>query len=196
MEKSNIGVISEDASNMMLHIKNDMENKLREAEKLKQMMSQNNQKKRPVFTPSESSSEEAVQEEYSESSEEDMEAKINYKNSAYWALPENVRHAIDCARKKSKHSDFYNRLRSLNDKIGVYKKVFYTKTPNYEKVFMERKRRRLEELMIREQRELENFMRQEARKAAGKKAPKRNLTHGITRTFNVPQRQGSQRNSP
>ena len=35
MEKSNIGVISEDASNMMLHIKNDMENKLKEAEKLK-----------------------------------------------------------------------------------------------------------------------------------------------------------------
>lgn len=148
-------------------------------------------KRRPVFTPSESSSEEVIEEEYTESSEEDMEAKINYKNSAYWALPENVRHAIDCARKKSKHSDFYNRLRSLNDKIGVYKKVFYTKTPNYEKVFMERKRRRLEELMLREQRELENFMRQEARKVAGKKVPRRNLTHAITKTMNLPQRQGS-----
>ena len=105
-----------------------------------------------------------------------MEAKVNYKNSAYWALPENVRHAIDCARKKSKHSDFYNRLRSLNDKIGVYKKVFYTKTPKYEKVFMERKRQRLEELMLKEQRELEHFMRQEARRAANKNTKKK-LVH-------------------
>lgn len=32
MEKSNIGVISDDANNMMLHIKNDMESKLKEAE--------------------------------------------------------------------------------------------------------------------------------------------------------------------
>lgn len=129
-----------------------------------------------------------MDDEYTESSEEDMEAKINYKNSAYWALPENVRHAIDCARKKSKHSDFYNRLRSLNDKIGVYKKVFYTKTPNYEKAFMDRKRQRLEELMLREQRELENFMKLEARKAAGKKGPKRNLTHKNTTMNVIPQR--------
>jgi hypothetical protein len=49
-----------------------------------------------------------------------------YKNSAYWALPENVRHAIDLSKKKSKHSDFYNKLSELNDKIKVYKKVFYS----------------------------------------------------------------------
>lgn len=139
-----------------------------------------------MFTPSESSSEEIEHEDYSDSSDEDMDAKINYKNSAYWALPDNVRQAIDIARRKSKHSDFYNRLRSLNDKIGVYKKVFYTKTPNYEKVFMDRKRQRLEELMLREQRELENFMRVEARKVANKKPTKRNLNNNVARTMQVP----------
>jgi hypothetical protein len=72
------------------------------------------------------------EDEYESSSEGDPDAAINYKNEAYWALPENVRQAIDTAKKKSKHSDFYNRLRSLNDKIGVYKKIFYTKTPKYE----------------------------------------------------------------
>ena len=75
------------------------------------------------------------EDEYESSSEGDPDAAINYKNEAYWALPENVRQAIDTAKKKSKHSDFYNRLRSLNDKIGVYKKIFYTKTPKYEQVY-------------------------------------------------------------
>jgi hypothetical protein len=98
------------------------------------------------------------EEEYESSSSADPDCTINYKNEAYWALPENVRQAIDTAKKKSKHSDFYNRLRSLNDKIGVYKKIFYTKTPKYEQVYQERKRKRLEALMRKEQAELENFL--------------------------------------
>ena len=161
MANSNIGM-SDGANKMLGHVRTEMENKLKEAEDLlayaQQDPNASKGNKRPVFTPSESS-EDLIEEEDYTSSDEDMEAKINYKNSAYWALPDNVRHAIDCARKKSKHSDFYNRLRSLNDKIGVYKKVFYTKTPNYEKVFMDRKRQRLEELMLKEQRELEDYMR-------------------------------------
>ena len=92
------------------------------------------------------------------SSEEDPDAKENYKTEAYWSLPENVRQAIDCARRKAKHSDFYIRLKSLNDKIGVYKKIFYTKTPKYEQMFMERKRKRLESMMRKEQYELECFL--------------------------------------
>jgi hypothetical protein len=142
MEKSNIGA-SDPANNMLSHIKLDMQNKLKEAEELLKQAQIDpatvKPPKRQVFTPSESS-EDLADEDDETSSDEDMEAKVNYKNSSYWALPDNVRHAIDCARKKSKHSDFYNRLRSLNDKIGVYKKVFYTKTPKYEKVFMDRKR--------------------------------------------------------
>ena len=46
------------------------------------------------------------------------------KNKAYWALPENIRHAIDVSRRKSKHTEFYGRLLELNDKIGVYQTVF------------------------------------------------------------------------
>ena len=34
----------------------------------------------------------------------------SYKNDQYWALPENVRNAIDVAKMKSKHSEFYYRL--------------------------------------------------------------------------------------
>jgi hypothetical protein len=54
-------------------------------------------------------------------------------------------------------------LSSLNDKIGVYKRIFYTRTPRFEKAFIERKRERLEELMRKEQKELENFMMPEAK---------------------------------
>ena len=53
----------------------------------------------------------------SDSDNQDNEA---YRNSKYWSLPENVRHAIDLTKKKQKHSDFYTRLRSLNEKISVY----------------------------------------------------------------------------
>jgi hypothetical protein len=45
----------------------------------------------------------------------------NYKNEAYWRLPENVRHAVDIAKTKSKHSEFWYRLETLNDKIFVFR---------------------------------------------------------------------------
>lgn len=66
------------------------------------------------------------------SSSEEGENLDGYKNKAYWALPENVRNAIDLSKKKSKHSDFYYKMASLNDKIAVYKKIFYTSAPKYE----------------------------------------------------------------
>ena len=121
----------------------------------------------PIVTESEEPSYQYVE----TSSEEDPEAKVNYKNYTYWALPDNVRHAIDTAKRKSKHSDFYIRLKGLNDKIGVYKKLFYDKQPRYEKMFLERKRRRLEALMRKEQQELENFMQREIKKPIHAKHP-------------------------
>jgi hypothetical protein len=63
-----------------------------------------------------------------------MDKKL-YQNSVYWALPENVRHAIDQAKKKSKHSDFCNRLNGLNDKITIYKILFYTRKTKHEELF-------------------------------------------------------------
>lgn len=38
----------------------------------------------------------------------DGDNEVGYQNASYWALPENVRHAIDLSKKKSKHSDFCN----------------------------------------------------------------------------------------
>ena len=117
---------------------------------LSKLYSSSNLSKMGAATGSEEE-EEPEEEDCYPSSEEDLEAKQSYKTAGYWALPENVRHAIDVAREKSRHSDFYNRLKSLNDKIHVYKRIFYTKTPKYEEMFYERKRKRLEALMRREQ---------------------------------------------
>jgi hypothetical protein len=64
----------------------------------------------------------------------------HWKTAAYWRLPENVRHAIDVAKLKSKHSEFYYRLETLNDKIFIYRSVFYSKMPAYQKQFLEKKR--------------------------------------------------------
>ena len=55
----------------------------------------------------------------------------SYKNKAYWNLPENVRNAIDLAKMKSKHSEFYYKLQTLNDKIYVFRTHFYSKMPAY-----------------------------------------------------------------
>jgi hypothetical protein len=87
-----------------------------------------------------------------------LEPPQNYKNKAYWALPENVRHAIDLSKKKSRHSDFYNRMAAVNEKIAVYKMIFYSAAPSYEKQFLENKRKRMEAAMRKEQEELENFI--------------------------------------
>jgi len=48
------------------------------------------------------------------------EQVCDWKNKAYWSLPENVRAAIDLAKAKKKHSDFYYKLKVTNDKIQVY----------------------------------------------------------------------------
>ena len=40
---------------------------------------------------------------------------------------------------KSKHSDFYYKLQHLNEKIVLYKKLFYGKIPSYQKSYMMKK---------------------------------------------------------
>lgn len=73
----------------------------------------------------------------------------SYKNEAYYALPENVRSAIDVAKAKSKHSEFYYRLQNLNDKIFVFRNMYYSRMPTYQKIFLERKKKELEEELRR-----------------------------------------------
>ena len=40
----------------------------------------------------------------------EKELDLSYRNKAYWQLPENVRNAIDLAKIKSQHSDFFYKL--------------------------------------------------------------------------------------
>ena len=42
-------------------------------------------------------------------------------------MPENVRNAVDLAKIKSKHSEFWYRLETLNDKIFIFRSIFYSK---------------------------------------------------------------------
>ena len=58
-----------------------------------------------------------------------------WQNDKYWKLPENVRNAIDLANIKSKHTAFWYRLQTLNDKIFVFRSVFYGRMPSYQKAF-------------------------------------------------------------
>lgn len=46
-------------------------------------------------------------------------------------MPANVRHAIDVGKQKAKHSEFYYRLKGLNERIYTYKQIFYDKVPIY-----------------------------------------------------------------
>ena len=91
-------------------------------------------------------------------SEEDEESKSNdeddednsqkqmkiidesYKTKAYWQLPENVRNAIDVAKMKAKHSEFYYRLQRLSNKILVFRSVFYSRIPKFQRAYAEAKR--------------------------------------------------------
>lgn len=64
----------------------------------------------------------------------------HWKNKEYYRLPENVRNAIDIAEMKQKHTSFFNKLQTLNDKILVFRSVFYNRMPEYQRIFMEKKR--------------------------------------------------------
>ena len=62
----------------------------------------------------------------------------------YWTLPENVRKAIDIAKLKRKNTDFYYRLKKLNDKIHIFTSIFYSKIPKYQKDYYYKKKKTLE----------------------------------------------------
>ena len=44
-------------------------------------------------------------------------------------MPPNVRNAIDIAEMKKKHSAFFYKLETLNDKIFVFRELYYSKMP-------------------------------------------------------------------
>lgn len=61
-----------------------------------------------------------------------------YQDVDYWKLPENVRHAMDIAYRRTKHSAFYYKLATLNDKITIYKTAFYLRKTAQEALFDKR----------------------------------------------------------
>ena len=67
-----------------------------------------------------------------------------WRNEGYWRLPENVRNAIDIAKMKSKHSEFWYKLEILNDKIFIFRSMFYSRMPAFQKAFLDKKRKILE----------------------------------------------------
>lgn len=78
------------------------------------------------------------------SKDDGKKVDYSYRDANYWALPENVRAAIDVAKMKSKHSEFYYRLQTLNDKIFIFRNIYYDKMPSFQRVFLERKKKELE----------------------------------------------------
>ena len=86
----------------------------------------------------------------SSTSKADLDDSCAYwRDEAYWRLPANVRHAVDVAKVKSKHSEFWYRLQALNDKIFVFRSIFYTKMPSYQRAFLKKKQKILEEKLRR-----------------------------------------------
>jgi hypothetical protein len=59
---------------------------------------------------------------------------------------------------KSKHTQFWYRLQTLNDKIFVFRSVFYGRMPSYQKAFYEKKQRALEEKLKEEKVKFEKEM--------------------------------------
>lgn len=44
-----------------------------------------------------------------------------------------MRKAIDMAKLKRKNSEFYYKLKLLNDKIHIFTSIFYSKMPHFQK---------------------------------------------------------------
>ena len=66
---------------------------------------------------------------------------------------------------KKKHSDFYYRLRLLNDKIHIYTSIFYSKVPKYQQRWYEVKKKILEEKLYRQKQVFEEEMKEIEKKA-------------------------------
>lgn len=59
---------------------------------------------------------------------------IKYKKTLA-NLPKNVQDAILLAHNKKKHSDFFYRLRDVNNKVQIFTHLFYGKVQFHEKIW-------------------------------------------------------------
>ena len=82
-----------------------------------------------------------------------------WKDAAYWKLPENVRNAIDIAKVKSAHSEFWYKLENMNEKLMIFKHLFYGKMPHHQQVFYEKQQALLAQKMKNKKESYEKEMR-------------------------------------
>lgn len=61
------------------------------------------------------------------------------KDKTFDLLPNRVQAAVRKSEERSKHSDFYYKLKNLNFKIHLYNRLFYNKVPQYQMKFMLKK---------------------------------------------------------
>lgn len=91
------------------------------------------------------------------------------------------------AKLKSKHSDFWYRLQTMNDKLFVFRSVFYGAVPQYQRVFLEKKQKALEDKLKEEKALFEkemNAMSSKARRKMLKKHPEMMKTAAQSTTPN------------
>ena len=79
---------------------------------------------------------------------------IQFKNKEYYNLPENVRNAIDMAKLKNNKSEFYYKLSNLNEKILLFRSIYYSKVPNFHLSFLEKKKKALKEKLAKEKEQM------------------------------------------
>ena len=65
---------------------------------------------------------------------------LSYRTEEFYKLPENVRNAIEISKKNEIHSDFYQALSNLNERILIFKILFCQKKPLHEVKFIEKKK--------------------------------------------------------
>jgi len=75
---------------------------------------------------------------------------MSYRNESYWALPEPVREIVDQSKRKNAHSEFYHALKKLNERILIFRIVFYTKKPKFETEWLEAKKKKLQTDLIQD----------------------------------------------
>ena len=61
---------------------------------------------------------------------------------------------------RNNNTEFQRKLETLNDKIHIYRGVFYNKMPSYQKAFYEKKQKALEEKLQKEKEDYEKEMDQ------------------------------------
>ena len=69
---------------------------------------------------------------------------LTYQDENYWRLPENVRAAIDNAKKKNNKTEFYYKLRDLKKNIKRYKSIFKSKHTTHHIMFLKKKKVEME----------------------------------------------------